>query len=408
MTAKDVKYSIETALNPPPPGIQVAFLGNIAGVEVVDDYTVTFKMSKPDPTLPGTLAWERYTPIVPEGVFDRINVLSEGIGTGPYKLVEFVPNDHTTYEAFADHWNPGVPCIKTLNLKVLPDEQQRVASLRSGEIDGCTLTADVASTLEKDDSVDILTGLFAAPRVVHLNTVKDVPWRDERVRQAMSKMIDRQEIIDKVYGGKAELTGPIPPGYGDWPLSSDELKKYFTVDKDGAKKLMEEAGMTDGFKVTLQAIAQPREFTQIAEIIRERLKELNIEVSVEPLEIGTFAKNVGDGTFEWASTGRGMRGDPSGFLVDYRNGTALNVKWFGDGWQNEEVDKLYDEALATADSATRHKDYTRIQEILLEGAVNLFTVQPYKFQVVRKRLTGMYVSYTDFNEGLERACVSEE
>jgi hypothetical protein len=66
------------------------------------------------------------------------------------------------------------------------------------------------------------------------------------------------------------------------------------------------------------------------------------------------------------------------------------------------------EALATADSATRHKDYTRIQEILLEGAVNLFTVQPYKFQVIRKHLTGMYVSYTDFNEGLERACVSEE
>jgi ABC-type transport system substrate-binding protein len=82
------------------------------------------------------------------------------------------------------------------------------------------------------------------------------------------------------------------------------------------------------------------------------------------------------------------------------------VKWFGDGWKNDDVNQLYDEALATSDVATRHKDYTRIQEILLEGAVNLFTVQPYKFQVVRKRLTGMYVSYTDFNEGLARACVT--
>ncbi|HET8523060.1 MAG TPA: ABC transporter substrate-binding protein [Thermomicrobiales bacterium] len=406
LTAKDVKYSVEMALNPPPPGIQVAFLQNIAGVDVVDDYTAKINMTKPDPTLPGTIAWARYLPIIPDGVFDRINVLSEGIGTGPFKLVSFSPNDETVYTAFPDYWNPGIPCVKDLTLKVLTDEQQRVASLRAGEIDGCTLTADVAQTLEKDNSVEVLSGLYSAPHVIHLNTVKDVPWRDERVRQAISKMIDRQEIIDKVYAGKADLTGPIPPGYGDWPLSDDELKKYYTVDKDGAKKLMADAGFADGFKVTLQAISAPREYTQIAEIVRERLKEIKIEVQVEPLEIGTFAKNNGDGTFEWQSTGRGMRGDPSGFLVDYRTGTALNVKWFGDGWKNDEVNQLYDEALATSDVATRHKDYTRIQEILLEGAVNLFTVQPYKFQVVRKRLTGMYVSYTDFNEGLARACVT--
>jgi peptide/nickel transport system substrate-binding protein len=408
LTAKDVKYSIEMALNPPPPGIQVAFLANVTGVDVIDDYTAKINMSKPDPTLPGTIAWTRYTPIIPDGVFDRINVLSEGIGTGPFKLVNFTPNDQTVYTAFPDYWNPGIPCVKDLTLKVLTDEQQRLASLRAGEIDGCTFTADVAQTLTKDDSVEVLSGLFSAPRVIHLNMVKDVPWRDERVRQAINKMIDRQEIIDKVYAGKAELTGPIPPGYGDWPLGNDELKKYYTVDADGAKQLMADAGFADGFKVTLQAISAPREYTQIAEILRERLKAIKIEVSVEPLEIGTFAKNNGDGTFEWQSTGRGMRGDPSGFIVDYRTGTALNVKWFGDGWKNDEFNQLYDEALATTDSATRHKDYTRMQEILLEGAVNFFTVQPYKFQVVRKRLTGMYVSYTDFNEGLERACVSEE
>src|SRR5215216_7664735 len=63
MKAADVKYSFETALNPPAPGIQVAFLANIASVEAVDDYTVTITMSKSDPTLPGIVAWSRYTPI---------------------------------------------------------------------------------------------------------------------------------------------------------------------------------------------------------------------------------------------------------------------------------------------------------------------------------------------------------
>ena len=407
MTARDVKYSLDLALAPPPPGIEIAFLANVAGVEIIDDYTVTVTMSKPDPSFPGTLAWARYTPIVPEGIADRINLLSEGIGTGPYKLVEFVPNDRVVYTAHEGFWAAGVPCVKDVTLKVLPDEQSRVAALRSGEIDGGTFTADVVTTLEGDESLTVLEGLFAAPRVIQFNTTEDVPWRDVRVRQAINLAIDRQEIIDNVYGGRAELSGPIPPGYGDWPLPADQLAEFYTPDVERAQALMAEAGLADGFAVTLQAIAAPREFTQIAEIVRERLRPLNIEVTVEPLEIGSFASNIGDGSFQWASTGRGMRGDPSGFVVDFRTGTTLNETWFGDGWANEELNTLYDEALATADPAVRLEAYRRIQEIILEEAANLYTVQPYKFQVVGPRLEGMYVSYTDFNPGLRTACVVE-
>ena len=407
MTANDVKYSFETALNPAAPGIQVAFLANIASVEAVDDYTVTIAMSKPDPTIPGVLAWARYTPIVPAGIADEINLLSEGIGTGPYRLVEFVPNDRVVYTCNEDYWKPGVPCIRDVTLKVLPDEQSRVAALRSGEIDGGTLSADVAGTLEGDESLQILEGLFAAPRVIQFNTREDVPWRDVRVRQAINLAIDRQEIIDNVYGGAAQVTGAIPPGYGDWPLSEERLQEGYTPNLEQATALMQEAGFEGGFDVTLQAIAAPRDYTQIAEIVRERLKPLNINVTVEPLEIGTFATNIGDGNFQWASTGRGMRGDPSGFVVDFRSGTANHTTWFGDGWANEEIDGLYDEALATADQTARREAYQRILEIIVEEAPNLYTVQPTKFQIANQRVEGMYVSYTDFNTGLRTACVTE-
>jgi peptide/nickel transport system substrate-binding protein len=407
MTANDVKYSLETAPKPPPPGVEVAYLANIASVEAVDDYTVKVTMSKADPTLPGVLAWARYTSIVPAGSGDQINWLSEGIGTGPYRLVEFVPNDRVVYTCNESYWKAGVPCIKDLTLKVLPDEQSRVAALRSGEIDGGTLTADVARTLENDESLQILEGLFAAPRVIQFNTTQDVPWRDVRVRQAINLAIDRQEIIDNVYGGSASLTGAIPPGYGEWPLSEDQLRELYTPNLDQAIALMKEAGLESGFDVTLEAIAAPRDYTQIAEIVRERLRPLNINVTVQPLEIGTFAEHNGSGEFQWQSTGRGMRGDPSGFVVDFRSGTANNVKWFGDGWSNDEIDSLYDEALATSDQARRLEAYQRIQEIIAEEAPNLYTVQPTKFQVANARVTGMYVSYTDFNTGLRNACVTE-
>jgi peptide/nickel transport system substrate-binding protein len=405
-TSADVIYSLELAMNPPTPGIQLPWFVNVASVEAVDDFTVTVTMSKPDPTLPGVLAWSRYSPIVPNGIADEINLLSQGIGTGPFSLVEFVPNDRVVYTAFADHWNSGVPCVQDLTLKVLTDEQSRVAALRSGEIDGGTFSPDVAATLEGDDTLEILTGLFSAPRVMHFNMKEDVPWRDVRVRQAINLAIDRQEIIDNVYGGNAELTGPVPPGYGDYALPDETLAESYAPDLERAQALLAEAGFEGGFDVTLQAIAAPRDYTQIAEVIRERLRPLNINVTVEPLEIGTFATNIGEGNFEWASTGRGMRGDPSGYVVDFRNGTNLNVAWFGEGWNDEEVNRLYDEGLATTDLEERVAIYHEIQQRVIDDAVNIYTVQPYKFQVVNSRVSGMYVSYTDFNPGLRVACVT--
>ena len=407
MTAKDVVYSFTMALNPVEPGVKVPYLDNVAGVEAVDDYNVRVTMTKADPTLVGTLAWTNYTSIVPEGIFDRINVLSEGIGTGPFKLVEYSQDDQLVFEAFPDFWGgPDIPGVQKLTLKMLIDEQQRVAALRSGAIHGATFTADVASTLASDE-ITVLSGLTSAPRVIHLNMVNEAPWRDVRVRQAISKVIDRQEIIDKVYAGSAELTTAIPPGYGIWPLDAAEVAEGYTVDVAGAQALMAEADYADGFEVVLQAISGG-DHVRIAEIVQQALQQINIEVSVEPIEIGTFAENVGNGAFEWAQTARGMRGDPSAHVVDFRSGTSNNVNWFGDGWISEELDALYDEGLASLDEARRKEIYDEIQRIIMTEAPNIYTVQSMKFQAVRNELQGMYVFYGNTNPGLREATVTDE
>jgi peptide/nickel transport system substrate-binding protein len=384
----------------------VPYIANIASVDVVDDLTVKITMSKVDPTLPGVFAWTNYTPVMPEGMMEKVEFLSAGIGTGPFKLVEFNPEDSIVYEAFADHWNPGVPKLAKLTIKMQSDAPSRVTSLQGGETIGTTLSADQAATFANNPDFTVLSGLTSAPRVIQFSMVNDVPWRTLEVRQAINFAIDRQEIIDKVYGGEAELTGVIPPGFGDWPLSNDELAAGYKQDVDKAKALMAKANMTAGFKVELQAISDP-DYTQISEIIKEHLKAINIDVTVQPLEIGTFAKNIGAGTFEWASTGRGMRPDPAGHVVDFRSGTANNKVWFGDGWKNDELDGLYDDGLATLDPAKRHADYKRIQEIILEEVPNLYTVQPKKFQVVSNQLEGMYVFYGNTNPGLRTASLKK-
>lgn len=406
LTAKDVVYSLNMALSPVEPGVKVPYLDNVASVEAVDDFTVKVTMSKPDPTLVGTLAWTNYTSIVPEGIFDRMELLSEGIGTGPFKLVEYIQDDQIVYEAFPDFWGEG-PGVQKLTLKMLTDEQQRVAALRSGEIDGANFSADVANTLASDD-ITVISGLTSSPYVVQLNITDPAsPWADVRVRQAISKTIDRQDIIDKVFAGYAQLSASIPPGYGIWPLGDEELVELYAVDVDGAKALMEEAGFADGFEVTLQTIAGSPH-VRVSEIIQQALDQLNINVSVEPIEIGTFAENVGTGNFEWAQTARGMRGDPSAHVVDFRSGTSNNLKWFGEGWISEDLDALYDEGLVTLDEARRLEIYLEIQQIIANEAPNIYTVQPEKFQAVNNRLQGMFVFYGNTNLGLRSVTVADE
>lgn len=407
VTAEDVKYSIDLQKTPPEPGIPNSFYPAIESVDVIDERTVQFNMTGPDPTVEGYLAWARYSAIIPKDAYERWNLLVEGVGTGPFKLIQFVPNDRVEYERNPDFWKPDLPYLDKLTLKVLPDESAAVAALRSGEIHGMTVSADTALTLQNDSSLTILRGLFAAPRVLQFTlNGDDKPWNDVRVRQAMSMAIDRQQIINNVFGGEAVLSGPIPPGYGDWFIPEEELaENWFKHDLEAAQQLMADAGYADGFAITLYAIAN-HDATQTAEVVQEQMRALNIEVEVISEEIGTFAQRVGDGTFDWCSTGRGMRPDPTRFVNDFGAPDAgVAANWFnnGDGWQDDELVELYQAALVNLDSATRHEQIRRIQEIVLEQAPHIYICQPLKFHAVRSDLKDMYVAFNDFHTGLRTA-----
>lgn len=410
MTADDVVWGIKAQASPPPPGIKTQYPAKITGVEAVDKYTVRISMSGPDPSVIGYFAWQRYTPVTPQGIYDKVNVLTQGIGTGPFKLVEFVPNDHVSYTRFGEHWNPDVPNIDELTIKVIQDEQTRVAALRSGAIDGATFSPDIARTLNSDRNLQVLKGLYAAHKEIQFVLKpgpETKPWYDVRVRRAINHAINRQDIIDKVFGGDAVYSSVIPPGYGDWPLPEADLKNtYLKYDPAMAKQLLADAGFPNGFEIELQSISSPRFITQSAEVVAEHLKAVGITASVVPLEIGTFAKNNSDGSYSGGQlTARGMRGDPNGFVSEFNPTTPIFKTWFEGGWKNDELSKALDDALSTPDQATRKTLYTRAQQLILTDFPHIPLVQDMKYQVVRTRLKNMYVAYTDFNTGLREAWV---
>ena len=403
LVGEDVKYSVEKMLNPPLPG-SVATVNQVPGfdgVDVISKYVVRLRLKTRDARVFGFLAWGRYSPIVPAGVYDQINVAREAIGTGPYRMVGFTPNDRVEYVANKSFWKAGLPYMNAMTLKTLTDEQARIAALRAGAIDGATLSADGANSLKNDSNLKILKGGTAAFRELQFTIKGDKqPWHDVRVRQAVNFAINRQAIINAVYNGAGNYSGVVPPGYGPWPFTQQELKtKYQKFDLPKAKQLMAAAGYAKGFSVKLSTFSTPLDFPQVASVIKSQLKAINIDVEIVAQEPGTFAANNGIGNFEWDLTARGMRGDVDGYLSEYNPSNAIYQRWYP-LYKNVKVWRGVGNGKIVLDQSKRVPLYKGVQVQLQNDLPQIGLVQVNKFQVVNKRVQGMYVAFDDFNTGL--------
>ena len=405
LTAEDVKFSLDTIMTPPADGKNpgAGFFANFDTVEVVDPLTVQIKMKKVDPTIPGLFAWSRYTSIFPAGMPDEINPAVEAVGTGPFRLVSYTPNSELVYERNPEHWNPNQPKVDQLIYRVIPEEDARIAALRSGDIDGADVTPLGARRLEGEPDITVTKGLFSQPKVLQFTLKGGKPWDTKEVRQALSMVIDRQELIDKVMEGEAVFTGPVVPSYGDFPLSDEELRTAYTVDLEKAKQLMADAGFADGFQVT--AITFTGYANDNAVVVQEQLKQLNIDMQIEQIEFGTFAQRVTNGEYEWCFTARGMRADVSGYLNDFRRLGIAKDNWFP-AWENAELDAAFDEAMSTLDQAQRRELMAQVQRIVLDESPHLFLYQDYRFSAVRNRVKDYYVAFTTFRPSLREASVT--
>jgi peptide/nickel transport system substrate-binding protein len=409
VTAADCKYSFDLQLAPPLPGsaATTSQVPSIESTEVRSKYVVRLKLKKPDARLFGYLAWTRYSSIVPEGMYQQVNAAREGIGTGPYRLVSFVPGQGVEYVAYDGYRKKGLPYLNALSLKTLPDEQSRIAALRAGAVDGATLSPDGARSFLNDNNFVVLRGLTAAFRELQFTQKvgETKAWHDTRVRQAVNHAINRQEIITKVYGGFGEYSGHVPPGYGPWPIPRAELRgNYLKFDLAKSRALLKAAGVGNGFEVTLSTFSTPLDFGQVASVIKAQLDKVGIEVNIKAEEPGTFAANNGRGNFEWDLTARGMRGDVDGYTAEFNPASNAYKAWYP-AYKNVKLWRLVGNGSIQLDPVKRLAMYKELQRLLLVEQLQSPLVAVTKFQVVRKRVKNMYVAFSDFNTGLKNAWV---
>jgi peptide/nickel transport system substrate-binding protein len=345
--------------------------------------------------------------VVPEGLYDMINVSRNAIGTGPYKMVGFNPNDRVELVRNESFWKPGQPYMDAMTLKVLTDEQARISALRAGAIDGATLSVDAAKSLQGDSSLQVLSNLNAAFRELQM-TIKpgrNEPWADPRVRLAVNMAINRKQIIDTVYSGQAAYTSYVPPGYGPWPTSDADLKnKYAKFDIPNAKKLMAAAGKQSGFSVDMTIIGL-QDYPGVAQLLQQQMKQINIDLNIKPVEAGTFASIYNAGTYDWFLNGRGMRGDVDGYVQEFHPASAT-FQIQTPAYRNLKAWKDIGNGRIQLDDKKRLPMYKDAQAQLWLNPIQMPLVAIRKYQVFTKRVQNMYVAFSDFNTGLRTAWLS--
>jgi peptide/nickel transport system substrate-binding protein len=261
-------------------------ISSVTSVEKVDDSTVNFITSQPDPILPNRL-FTYYTMITPPKPFQDNGpdaLLQKGIGTGAYKLKEWVKDDHLTLEANPDYWD-GAPLVKTLEFRPVIEASSRASSVLTGEADIDTqLSLGSLDQFQKSDKVDVRKELSATSMYwVQLNVAQSKYFQDLRVRQAVNYAVDKQSIIKNILGGFAVENANIVVKQA-WGYK--ELEP-FPYDPDKAKSLLSDAGYKDGFSVKLDYTpGSPDE--EVVQAISNFLGDVGIKVELVQYDLSDY------------------------------------------------------------------------------------------------------------------------
>jgi peptide/nickel transport system substrate-binding protein len=391
MTGADVAYSLETAVDEKTGSPWRSLLTPIKSIEVKDPYTVQVNLNAPYPGLLGALAVLRASAIIPKGWYKSDTAKTQAVGTGPFKLSEFVATDHLTYQKNPDYWDKGRPKLDGMTFKVMLDQNARIAALRSGQIQYAVIDAQGAEQLKGQQGIQVLSSP-SAWLTTHPFNVSRKPFDDKRVRQALRMAVDTKEVIQKAVFGAGLPSGAIATGFGDWALPEADLK-YTKPDIEGAKKLLAEAGHPNGFETTILCSPQYPEFVATSLVCQEAWKKIGVNAKVEQVEWGTYTKrSAKSGGFDYdiGATAFTFRPDPDGYLyLYYKTGGDSNT-----GYSNPKMDDLLEQARTTNDQAKRKSLYLEIQKIAEDEVLWMYWYVKNNIEAVTDKVGGYKQSFT--------------
>lgn len=399
-SAEDVLFTYNTTVDPKIPTPYSSNFGPVRKVEALDRYTV--RVQYDEPFAPALESWGMG--ILPKHILQGKDITNEyysrnPIGTGPYRLHEWITGQKIVLEANADYYE-GRPGIERFIARVIPDTATMFLELKFGGIDFMGITPPQYKLQAGKESFNHYFNKFRYPSFGYTYlgyNLLDHKFSDKRVRRAITHAINKQDIIAGVLlGYGTPCTGPFPPESWAYNPNVTDLAYNPVL----SIKLLEEAGWMLGKSGLMEKNGKPFEFTVItnqgnearlkaAQIIRENLKEIGIGVNIKVLEWQAMLHEFIDKKrFEAIIMGWGLSRDPDMYDIWHSSKTKEGEFNFI-SYSNAEVDRLLIEGRRTFDHARRTRIYHRIHEILAEEQPYTFLYVPDALPVLHKRFKGV-------------------
>ncbi|GIW08838.1 MAG: ABC transporter substrate-binding protein [Dehalococcoidia bacterium] len=385
LDAAAVKFTIDRLVNPENRLPLAGRIPLVSGAEVVNATTVRFLTRRPDAILPARMA---AIFVVPPAEVQRLGAADFGlkpVGTGPFKLVEFVQDTRLVLEKYPESWRKST--IERLTFLHLPDGSSRVAALRTGDVQMIYQPPlDALAGLERDGFV-VASTTYARLHVTDLDTItEDTPLRNKLVRQALNYAVDKEAILKQIYGGRGrvadgQLVGPIGFGY-------DNTLKPYPYDPARARQLLAQAGYPNGFTLKMETPTSCLAIRDQTTALAGYLREVGVTTEIEVLENAPFLDRFYNRNgakraplFNWC---------PNYFpAMD----ADFTFQWYTTDAQkkvfsNPEVDRLYQQSTTELDPQRRLGLLKQISAILREEAPVIFIIEPDDIHVISKRVQG--------------------
>lgn len=347
LTADDVVYSLQrigtegNGLT----GFAATASMDIANIKKIDQYTIRLPLKTPDSTIPQTLASYTFG-IVPVGYKAFSGDTSTQIGTGPYKLKSFTPGQQSVSERNPNYWRTGQPYFDTVTITDFADATAQVNALLGGQIDA--MTDLPASQVQAVKSRGMNALISKTGGWVPLCMAIDMPpFNDNRVRQAMRLIIDRQAMIDQIASGYGflanDLYSPFDDGYfGDLPQREQDIEQ--------AKSLLAAAGQ-EGLTVDLHTTNGAAGMVPLATVFASQAKAAGVTINVknDPNYYGDSYLKLAFSVDFWGTRG---------YLNQVQQGSLPSSPYNETHWpptsgQGSDFGSLYSQALAATDDAKR-------------------------------------------------------
>lgn len=336
-------------------------LEKVTEVIIVDPLTVHVKTDGPFALLIEVLA--TYCEIMPQAITSgEVDPSAQAIGSGPYRFIEWTPGDRMIMEAADTPHFSGQPKLQRLVWRPVAEGTTRVVELKTGQAHIITNVDPVQQReVEDDPDTRIMGYRTLSPQCIVMNILNFEPFQDMRVRQALNYATDVDTIISTIMQGNAfPVAGALSPGLSG---HDPDLEPY-PYDPEKAKELLAEAGYADGFDLVLTSPNGRYLNDRLAsEAIAGMWTEIGVRTTVNVMDWSPFVEGVLGKTHEaffFLQLGAPLDAGASTNFHAGREGAAWQ------GYSNDEVSQIIDEAVTVLDADERDAMYRRMGEILYE------------------------------------------